>query len=149
MNMTPGNGDRSEDLPWIPVAAGVSAKPLRFAASGAGWVSIVRIDPGHAVPMHRHSGEVQGVVLEGRCQYRGESTWLEPGTYVHEADGAEDEIIACPTSGASILFIVQGPRVEYLDAAGIVSHVDDQKSKEASYVTYCTENSLEPASLWH
>lgn len=86
-------------LPWIPVIDGVAAKPLRFASGGTGWASIVRIDPGCRVPKHRHSGEVQGVVLSGRCRYTDGSPWLGPGTYLHEADGAEDEVLACPDAG--------------------------------------------------
>jgi len=97
-------------MPWIPVIDGVAAKPLRFASGGTGWASIVRIDPGCFVPKHRHSGEVQGVVLSGRCRYTDGSPWLEPGTYLHEADGAEDEVLACPDAGAEILFMVAGPR---------------------------------------
>jgi 2,4'-dihydroxyacetophenone dioxygenase len=136
-------------MPWIPVVDGVAAKPLRFASKGTGWASIVRIDPGCRVPKHRHSGEVQGVVLSGRCRYTEDSPWLEPGTYVHEADGAEDEVLACPDAGAEILFMVAGPRVEYLDADGTVIHVDDQQSKEAAYAAFCAEHGLVPRDLKH
>jgi 2,4'-dihydroxyacetophenone dioxygenase len=136
-------------IPWIPVIDGVAAKPLRFAGGGSGWVSIVRIDPGCRVPKHRHSGEVQGVVLSGRCRYTEDSPWLEPGTYLHEADGAEDEVLACPDSGAEILFMVAGPRVEYLGADGATIHVDDQQSKEAAYTAFCAERGLVPRDLKH
>ena len=136
-------------IPWIPIIDGVAAKPLRFARDGAGWASIVRIDPGYRVPKHRHSGDVQGLVLRGRCRYDEDSPWLEPGTYLHEADGAEDEVLACPDVGAEILFMVSGPRVEYLDADGSSIHVDDQSSKQATYAAFCAERGLRPQDLRH
>ncbi|MEU1598436.1 cupin domain-containing protein [Streptomyces sp. NPDC005708] len=136
-------------MPWIPVVDGVSAKPLRFTADGQGWASVVRIDPGSRVPRHRHTGDVQGVVLRGRCRYSPDDPWLEAGAYLHEADGAEDEVLACPEAGAEILFIVAGPRVEYLGDDGSVVHVDDQQSKRRAYAKFCTENGLQERDLHH
>lgn len=136
-----------DQLPWIPVIDGVSAKPLRFTPEG-GWVSQVRIAPGARVPQHRHIGEVQGVVLQGRCRYDENSEWLGPGSYLHERDGTEDEVLGSPDEGAVILFVVSGPRVEYLDESGAIIHVDDQASKVASYESFCADQGVPSQDLW-
>jgi hypothetical protein len=68
---------------------------------------------------------------------------------VHESDGAVDEVLACPDAGAEILFMVAGPRVEYLGADGSTIHVDDQRSKEAAYATFCAERGLVLRDLKH
>jgi 2,4'-dihydroxyacetophenone dioxygenase len=136
-------------MPWIPVVDGVAAKPLRFAADGNGWASVVRIDPGSRVPKHRHSGDVHGIVLRGRCRYSADAPWLEAGTYLHEADGAVDEVLACPDDGAEILFIVAGPQVEYLTDDGAPAHIDDQRSKQRTYSDFCARNGLPERDLRH
>lgn len=140
---------RSDQVPWIPVIDRVSAKPIRFCRESAGWVSLVRIEAGGSVPLHRHTGAVQGFVLAGSCRYSGSDQVLTAGTYVHEPDGSVDEILAVGADGAEVLFLVDGPRVEYVDEQGAVVHVDDQASKRTSYRISCEQAGIEPEDLEH
>jgi 2,4'-dihydroxyacetophenone dioxygenase len=110
---------------------------------------IYHVDPGYRVPLHRHTGDLQGVVMRGRCRYSAESPWLEAGTYVHESDGAVDEILACPEAGPEIMFMVSGPRVEYLGDDGRVVQTDDQASKRSRYQEFCSEHGIAAQDLEH
>lgn len=141
------------DIPWIPVIESVSAKPVRFTRNGKGWVSLIHIEPGGQIPgqipLHRHSGDVQGVVLRGVCRYADSSRLLTPGTYVHEADGTVDEILTVSDEPVEILYVVSGPKVEYLSHDGQVTHTDDQQSKRSAYERFCKADGTVARPLEH
>src|SRR5215472_9000064 len=48
-------------MPWIRTGPGKSFRPLRFAADG--WSELMRLEPGSAVAVHRHTGEVHAFNL--------------------------------------------------------------------------------------
>ena len=50
----------TDGMPWIPTGPGKSFRPLRFAADG--WSELMRLEPGSAVAVHRHTGD--GQVIE-------------------------------------------------------------------------------------
>ena len=47
----------TDQMPWIPTGPGKSFRPLHFAVSG--WSELMRLQPGSAVAVHRHTGEVR------------------------------------------------------------------------------------------
>ena len=51
----------TDSMPWIPTGPGKSFRPLRFAADG--WSELMRLEPGSAVAVHRHTGEVHAFNL--------------------------------------------------------------------------------------
>src|SRR5262245_10060247 len=53
----------TDGLPWIATGPGKSFRPLRFAADG--WSELMRLEPGSAVALHRHTGEVHAFNLSG------------------------------------------------------------------------------------
>ena len=52
-------------VPWVPLSPGKSFKPLRFLRDDRGFVELMRLDPGEEIPLHRHTGEVHALNLEG------------------------------------------------------------------------------------
>ena len=53
----------TDSMPWIPTGPGKSFRPLRFAADG--WSELMRLEPGSAVALHRHTGDVHAFNLAG------------------------------------------------------------------------------------
>ena len=51
----------TDSMPWIPTGPGKSFRPLRFTEDG--WCELMRLEPGSAVAVHRHTGEVHAFNL--------------------------------------------------------------------------------------
>jgi hypothetical protein len=64
-------------VPWIPTGPGTSFRPLRFAAGG--WPELMRLEPGSAVALHRHTGEVHAFNLAGTREIFGTGERAGPG----------------------------------------------------------------------
>jgi quercetin dioxygenase-like cupin family protein len=74
---------------WMEWAEGIQFKPLyRDQASGL-CTSIVRMQPGTALPPHRHTGTEQFFILEGDCYVHGQR--LGPGDFHRAEAGTEHE----------------------------------------------------------
>jgi hypothetical protein len=77
MTFEPARPLDTDGTPWIPTGPGKSFRPLRFAADG--WSELMRLEPGSAVAVHRHTGEViesvnaetQRAVYLAWCQEHG------------------------------------------------------------------------------
>jgi 2,4'-dihydroxyacetophenone dioxygenase len=63
MTFEPARPLDTDGMPWIPTGPGKSFRPLRFAADG--WSELMRLEPGSAVALHRHSGDVHAFNLAG------------------------------------------------------------------------------------
>ena len=57
-----------DSVPWVPLAANKAFKPLRFLRDDRGFVELLRLEPGAAIPLHRHTGEVHAFNLQGSRQ---------------------------------------------------------------------------------
>lgn len=74
---------------WLEWGEGVQFKPLfRDQASGL-CTSVVRMQPGTALPPHRHTGTEQFFILEGDCYVHGQC--LRPGDFHRAETGTEHE----------------------------------------------------------
>ncbi|WP_017522622.1 2,4'-dihydroxyacetophenone dioxygenase family protein [Pusillimonas noertemannii] len=119
-------------LDWIALGPGAWYKPVRFAADGEAWVSLVRLAPGTAVPRHRHVGAVQGFNLQGRGRFIEDDLVTTPGTYTLEPAGTIDTLVAEGDEDLIMLFTVDGP-VEYLDADEQIARRETQETKISSF----------------
>jgi len=115
------------ELPWIPVAPGVSSKSLAFFRDGKGWVSLLRLEAGARIPPHRHRGEVHGFVLAGRRRLGLAGPVLGPAAYEHEPAGQVDTWMVEGEEPLISLFVVGG-LVMYLDAEGKVVREETTES---------------------
>jgi len=106
------------DAVWIPMAPGQSIRPIHFMPGHAGYVAQLRLEPGTAIPPHRHTGEVHAFNVQGsRMLHTGER--IGPGDYVYEPAGNVDTWEAVGDEPVVVLIVVRGA-VEYLGADGEV-----------------------------
>ncbi|OVZ55083.1 hypothetical protein CDO44_22810 [Pigmentiphaga sp. NML080357] len=117
---------------WIALAPGAWYKPVRFAANGEAWVSLVKLAPGASVPRHRHVGAVQGFNLQGRGRFVEDGVVTTPGTFTFEPAGTVDTLVAEGDEELVIFFIVDGP-VEFLSADGDIVRRETQATKIRSF----------------
>jgi 2,4'-dihydroxyacetophenone dioxygenase len=129
-------------MPWIPSEPGNSFRPLRFATDG--WWELMRVEPGYAVGLHRHSGPVHAFNLAGKRRILGSGEVVGPGDYVYEPGGMIDGWKAIGDEPCVIHLNIVGA-VEYLDGAGRVIAVADSASQLAAYLTWCREHGVAPA----
>lgn len=118
------------DSPWVPSdTPGKSARILRFLPDGAGFVELLRMDPGTAMPLHRHTGVIHAYNLVGtRVLCTGET--IGAGDYVYEPPGHVDWWRVVGDEPLLALVVVMG-EVEFLDAAGGVRHVASAATQRA------------------
>jgi hypothetical protein len=67
----------TDSMPWIPTGAGKAFRPLRFAADG--WSELMRLEPGSAVALHRHTSDVHAFNLLGAREIFGTGERPGPG----------------------------------------------------------------------
>ncbi len=129
-------------LEWIPLAPGLSFKPLAFFPGLSGWQLLLRLEPGTAIPWHRHTGEVHAFNLSGtRRLHTGEL--VGPGTYVHEPAGHEDSWEAVGDEPCIVHIEVNGCN-EYRDAAGYLVRVADARGARQDYLDWCADRGVAP-----
>jgi anti-sigma factor ChrR (cupin superfamily) len=133
------SGFDTRSIDWIPLAPGAWYKPVRFAGDGEGWVSLVRLAPGAAVPRHRHVGAVQGFNLQGRGRFVEQGVVTTPGTYTLEPAGTVDTLVVEGDEELVMLFVVDGP-VEYLQADDSIARRETQETKLASLRQHLPES---------
>src|SRR5262249_48010842 len=109
----PARLTRAAEMPWVPSSTpGKAAKLLRVFAGDRGFVELLRMEPGVAMPRHRHTGEVHVVNLAGERRLCGGEI-VGPGQYVYEAPGDVDEWTVVGTV-PMIAFVVVMGEVEFL-----------------------------------
>lgn len=143
--LLPPSASAPERLPWVPLSAGKSFKPLRFLAGDRGFVELLRLDPGEAIARHRHTGEVHAWNVQGWRELDGGER-IGPGGYVHEPAGNVD---AWRAIGAEplVVFIVVSGAVEYLDADGNVTQRWDARRLRDTYERHCAAFGLRVEDL--
>lgn len=133
-------------VPWIPSATpGKSAKPLRFLPGGRGFVELLRMEPGVAMPLHRHTGEIHAYNLRGsRRLCTGEV--IGPGDYVFEPPGNTDWWKIVGDEVMEALVVVMGT-VEFLNADGTIRATVSAATQLAEYRRHCLDHGLEVLDL--
>ena len=132
-------------VPWVPLSAGKSFKPLRFMRDNRGFVELLRLEPGAAIPWHRHSGEVHAFNLEGTRELcTGEL--IGPGDYVYEPAGNTDAWTVVGNVPLVVFVVVMGA-VEYLGPDGTVTSRYTCETLRTAYHRYCAEQGIEPLDL--
>ena len=127
-------------VPWVPLSPGKAFKPLRFLRDDRGFVELLRLDPGEEIPLHRHTGEVHALNLEGSRQLdTGEI--VGPGDYVYEPEGNVDSWKVVGDVPLVVLVVVTGA-VEYLDAQGHVTKRYTAQTLRDLYDGYCRSRGI-------
>lgn len=130
-----------DDLPFVPSPVpGKSARPLRFLAGNRGFVELLRMEPGVAMPPHRHTGEAHVFHLQGRRRL-GNGAEVGPGEYAYEPAGHVDSWRVVGEEPLLALVVVMG-EVERLGPDGAVRGVASADSQRAEYEAWCLAQGL-------
>jgi 2,4'-dihydroxyacetophenone dioxygenase len=131
--------------PWVPLSPGKSFKPLRFLRNNRGFVELLRLEPGAEIGLHRHTGEVHALNLEGTRQLcTGEV--IGPGDYVYEPVGNTDSWKVVGDTPLVVLVVVMGA-VEYLGADHSVTARYTSDTLRDLYHAYCKAEGIAPRDL--
>lgn len=130
-----------DDGPWLPSGTpGKSARILRFLPGDAGFVELLRMEPGVAMPLHRHSGEIHACNLQGsRRLCTGEL--IGPGGYVYEPMGNVDWWQVVGDEPMTALVVVMGT-VEFLGADGSVRSIANAASQRQALQAHCRQQGI-------
>jgi len=132
-------------VPWVPLTNGRSFKPLRYLRGNRGFAELLRLEPGAAMPLHRHTGEVHAFNLQGsRRLCTGEL--IGPGDYVYEPPGNTDWW-KVEGDEPLIVFVVVMGAVENLTPDGTVTQRIAADDLRQIYLAYCAEHSMVPVDL--
>ena len=131
----------TDGMPWIATGPGKSFRPLRFAADG--WSELMRLEPGSAVALHRHTGEVHAFNIRGTREILGSGELVGPGGYVYEPAGTVDGWGAVGDEPCVVHIKVAGI-TEYLDDSGQVIESVNAGTQRAVYLAWCRAHDVPP-----
>lgn len=132
---------QTDQLPWMPLGGGVSARPLHFR--GEGRTLQLRVEPGIRIPLHRHDGHVHALGLSGRRRL-GDGSIAGPGDYVFEPAGNVDSW-ACEGDEPCIVQITMTGRLTYLEADGGDGAWTDTPKLRQQYLRWCSDRGIAPS----
>lgn len=130
-------------LPWMPLSEGISIRPLWL--HGEERTIQLKVEPGHRIGPHRHTGPVHALTLSG-CRRLASGELAGPGAYVFEPEGNEDHW-ACEGDQPVIVQITMRGRVEYVGPGGKVTSATDTASLRDQFLEWCARQSLTPYAL--
>jgi 2,4'-dihydroxyacetophenone dioxygenase len=135
--------NHTADLEWVPLAYGISFKPIVFFPNDTGYQLLLQVEPGHVVPRHHHTGEVHAFMISGQRRISGCPEIVRAGSYVYEPIGNIDSWEAVGTEPC-VIHIEANGRVEYLDDAGTVVRYTDAGTARTAYVDWCRLQRTKP-----
>lgn len=139
--MPTANIVHAERVPWVPLRAGMWMRPLCFLDHG--YSLQLRVAPGTSTGRHRHTGEVNALMLKGRRRIFTTGELLGPGDFVHEPPGNEDDW-GCVGEEDCVIMISLTGRIEYVAADGRVDHFTDTHTAQAAYLDHCRRETIAP-----
>ena len=105
----------------------------------------MRLEPGSAVAVHRHTGDVHAFNLAGTREIFGTGERVGPGNYVYEPAGTIDGWGAVGDEPCVVYIKVVGT-IEYLGENGEVIESVNAETQRAVYLAWCREHGVEPAT---
>lgn len=130
---------------WMPEGEGKWSLPLQFLPEGQGWVELMRLSPGVRLGLHRHSGEVHALNLQGTRRLN-DGRVIGPGDYVFEPAGNVDWWQATGDEPLVVYVVVKGS-VEYLGPHGSVTLRITTADRIADYRRHCESLGVQPRDL--
>ena len=125
-----------------PDRAGQVVPPAALRADG--WSELMRLEPGSAVALHRHTGEVHAFNLAGTREIFGTGERVGPGNYVYEPVGTIDGWRAIGDEPCVVHIQVAGA-IEYLGRDGQVIESVTAETQRALYLAWCRDHGAHPA----
>src|SRR5215468_10084695 len=137
---SPASGHRQHAVD--PDRAGQVVPPAALRADG--WSELMRLEPGSAVALHRHTGEVHAFNLAGTREILGTGERAGPGNYVYEPAGTVDGWRAVGDEPCVVHIKVAGA-IEYLGDDGQVIESVNAETQCALYLAWCRDHGVHPA----
>jgi quercetin dioxygenase-like cupin family protein len=146
LSISPARIAFEDGIPWVPSPIpGKSSKPLRFLPDDLGFVELLRMEPGVAMPPHRHTGPTHAYNLRGTRELSSGEI-VGPGDYVYEPAGNVDAWRVIGEEPLIALVVVMG-EVEDLADDGSVRGCATTATRRAEYEAHCRETGVEPRDL--
>jgi 2,4'-dihydroxyacetophenone dioxygenase len=130
---------------WIGEGTGKWSLPVMFLPDDGGWVELMRLKPGVRIDLHRHSGEVHGLNLQGTRRLN-DGRVIGPGDYVFEPPGNVDWWEATGDEDLIVHVVVRGA-VEYLGPHHTVKQRIATRDRIADYARACAAIGITPRAL--
>jgi len=130
-----------EALPWFDVGGGVELKLVQAKVSEGIWVIRNRFQPGAAVQIHKHTGQVHAFTLSGSWHYLESADQVSrAGSYLFEPAGSIHTLVVpeSNTEVTDVWFTIHGANLN-LDADGNIESVIDAGGMLAFYLALCEE----------
>ncbi len=136
------------DLPWMPLAEGITFQLLQVSLDSGLWVLRSRFAPGLTVQRHRHTGEVYAFTLSGAWRYLEYPEINRAGSYLFEPAGSIHTLHALADGDevADVWFAIRGANLN-LDADGKVESVTDAAKILKIYRRECAAHGLPPPDV--
>lgn len=106
------------DPHWLPIAPGVSIRPLMFDITQGGWSTLLRVAPGCRLARHYHTAPVHGFTLKGSWRYPEHDWVAREGTYIFEPPGEAHTLVVDEGAEEMLTFFVTRGSLIYTDAEG-------------------------------
>ena len=133
----------TNDLPWMPLGPGISARPLWFG--GESRTLQLKLEPGATVGRHRHTGAVHAYNIRGSRRL-GSGEIAGTGAYVYEPAGTVD-CWSCFGDEPCVVQITLAGQFISLDDNGEVEEVTDTESLRRQYLAWCEANGTSIVAL--
>lgn len=130
---------------WIPEGEGKWSLPVQFLPDGAGWVELMRLQPGVRLGLHRHTGEVHALNLAGERRLN-DGRVVRPGDYIYEPAGNVDWWEATGEEELLVHVVVKG-EVEYLGPHHSVLQRITTADRMDDYRRHCAGLGVQPRAL--
>jgi 2,4'-dihydroxyacetophenone dioxygenase len=123
-----------DDALIADTGTGVGLKVVRYDALHGTWVILNRFEAGVRLPVHKHTGPVDGYTLAGRWHYVEYDFYSTAGSYIYEPANSVHtlDVPADNTGVTDVLFVIEGALLN-LDADGNVESVMDGPGTLAAY----------------
>lgn len=114
-----------EERVWVPLADGLSFRPLHFSTLTGEWSNLLRVRKSGLLSRHRHAQPVHAWVVSGRWRYL-ETDWVaEEGSYVFEAPGEIHTLVIPEGTGEVVTYFHTKSAISYVDSQGEAVGYDD------------------------
>lgn len=143
MQLTTSAPIDTDTLPWMPLAPGISTRPLRFA--GEERTQLLKVEPGVSVGLHAHAGFVHAYTLSGARKLDG-GVIAGPGSYVFEPKGNRD-CWECLGDEPVVIFIHMSSALVSLDSDHNETGRTTTEGLRRRYLEWCEAEGHEPLAL--
>tara|TARA_R110000850_G_scaffold124427_1_gene242656 strand:- start:1275 stop:1805 length:531 start_codon:yes stop_codon:yes gene_type:complete len=137
----------NDDNLWVPTTNFVSFKPLLLHASGGYYINLLRVRKSGVLSRHRHSGDVQALILKGKWYYLEHDWVAEEGSFVFEPPGETHTLFVPQDVNEMITWFSVKGGYTYVDEMGRATGYEDVFTKIEAARSYYEKIGLDKSLL--